>query len=112
MFPVFSRVFPPSLTSCVNYLGDIDAFFSVDEAACYKRDLPDAYIHILDGVHMVLETNFDEMLNCALINPLNTLMLIQIIYSTDFEMKKWVNTHLFLAWRMLNNCGTAMLKFL
>ena len=36
---------------------------AVDEALCYKKDLPDAYVHIIEGAHMVLETNFEEVLN-------------------------------------------------
>jgi hypothetical protein len=34
----------------------------VAEALCYKRDLPNAQVHILDGGHMALETNFNEVL--------------------------------------------------
>jgi hypothetical protein len=37
-------------------------FFSIEEASCYKRDLSNAQIHILDGGHWALETNFDEVL--------------------------------------------------
>lgn len=33
------------------------------EAFCYKRDLPEAQIHILEGGHMALETNFEEELH-------------------------------------------------
>jgi len=42
--------------------GKYNPFFNVEEAACYKRDLPDAQVHILQGSHWVLETNFDEVL--------------------------------------------------
>lgn len=63
MFPVFQEYFrvhqPPALV----IWGKRDPFFSVDEAACYKRDLPNAHVHIINGSHMVLETNFDEVLN-------------------------------------------------
>lgn len=62
MFPVFHEYLrtlqPPALVMW----GKHDAFFSVDEAPVYKRELPDAEIHILDGGHKVLETNFDEAL--------------------------------------------------
>jgi len=62
MFPVFQEYFrvyqPPALV----IWGKHDAFFSVREAPCYKRDLPHARIHIIDGGHMALETNFDEVL--------------------------------------------------
>lgn len=43
--------------------GRHDAFFSVNEAACYKRDLPNAEVHILEGGHMALETNFPEVVD-------------------------------------------------
>jgi pimeloyl-ACP methyl ester carboxylesterase len=42
--------------------GKYDAFFSVKEPPCYKRDLPNASINIIDGGHWALETNFDEVL--------------------------------------------------
>jgi pimeloyl-ACP methyl ester carboxylesterase len=62
MFPVFQEYFrvhqPPALVMWGKY----DPFFSVNEAACYKRDLPDARVHIIEGSHMILETNFDEVL--------------------------------------------------
>jgi pimeloyl-ACP methyl ester carboxylesterase len=62
MYPVFQQYFrihqPPALI----IWGKHDAFFSVKEAPCYKRDLPDAHVHILNGGHKVLETNFDEVL--------------------------------------------------
>lgn len=61
MFPVFQEYFrvhqPPALV----IWGKYDVFFRVDEAHCYKRDLPEAQVHILDGAHMVLETNFAEV---------------------------------------------------
>jgi surfactin synthase thioesterase subunit len=36
-------------------------YFDVAEAPCYKKDLPNAQVHILEGGHMALETNFDEV---------------------------------------------------
>ena len=63
MFPVFQEYFrihqPPALI----IWGKHDVFFDVAEAPCYKRDLPGAQIHILDGGHMALETNFNEVLD-------------------------------------------------
>ena len=50
---------PPTLV----IWGKYDPFFNVNEAPCYKRDIPDAQIHILNGGHEVLETNFDEVLH-------------------------------------------------
>ena len=61
MFPAFQEYFrnyqPPALI----IWGKYDVYFDVAEAHCYKRDLPKAEIHILDGGHMALETNFDEV---------------------------------------------------
>lgn len=61
MFPVFQQYFrnfqPPALI----IWGKDDVYFDVAEAPCYKRDLPNAQVHILDGGHMALETNFDEV---------------------------------------------------
>jgi pimeloyl-ACP methyl ester carboxylesterase len=63
MYPVFQEYFrrhqPPALV----IWGKYDVFFDVAEASCYKRDLPHAEVHILDGGHMALETNFDEVLS-------------------------------------------------
>lgn len=62
MFPKFQEYFrmhqPPALVIWGRY----DVFFGVEEAQCYKRDLPKAQVHILDGGHMALETNFNEVL--------------------------------------------------
>jgi pimeloyl-ACP methyl ester carboxylesterase len=61
MFPVYQEFFrnyqPPALV----IWGKYEIFFSVKEALCYKRDLPEAQIHILDGGHDVLDTHFDEV---------------------------------------------------
>lgn len=62
MFPVFQSYFrlhqPPALI----IWGKDDPFFRVDEAHCYAKHLPKAEVHILDGAHMLLETNFDEVI--------------------------------------------------
>jgi pimeloyl-ACP methyl ester carboxylesterase len=61
MFPAFQEYFrihqPPALV----IWGKHEPYYDVKEAYCYKRDLPNADIHILDGSHMLLETNFDEV---------------------------------------------------
>lgn len=61
-FPAFQQYLrayqPPALVIWGRY----DPFFSVEEAGCFKRDLPDAEVHILEGSHMLLETNFEEVL--------------------------------------------------
>lgn len=63
MFPVFQEYFrvhqPPALV----VWGKNDVFFNANEAHCYQRDLRDAQVHIIDGAHMVLETNFEEVLD-------------------------------------------------
>ncbi|HTF03776.1 MAG TPA: alpha/beta hydrolase [Bacteroidia bacterium] len=62
MFPVFQEYFrmyqPPALV----IWGKRDVYYDIAEPPCYKKDLPKAQIHILDGGHMALETNFDEVL--------------------------------------------------
>ena len=62
MFPVFHEYFRKHQPRAVIIWGKHDVFFDVAEAPCYKRDLPKAQIHILDGGHMALETNFNEVL--------------------------------------------------
>ncbi|MGF6928830.1 pimeloyl-ACP methyl ester carboxylesterase [Chitinophaga sp. W2I13] len=62
MFPVFQEYFRTHQPPTLIIWGKYDAFFSVEEAHCYKRDLPGAQVHIVDGGHMALETNFDEVL--------------------------------------------------
>jgi pimeloyl-ACP methyl ester carboxylesterase len=62
MFPVFQAYFRTHQPPALVIWGRYDAFFSVAEAPCYKRDLPGAQVHIIEGGHMVLETNFDEVL--------------------------------------------------
>jgi pimeloyl-ACP methyl ester carboxylesterase len=54
----FRKHQPPSLI----IWGKHDIFFRVDEAHCYKRELPDAQVSIINGGHKALETNFDEVL--------------------------------------------------
>ncbi|WP_353719048.1 alpha/beta hydrolase [Dyadobacter sp. 676] len=53
----FRQYQPPALI----LWGKYDVFFSIEEAFCYQRDLPNAELHILEGGHMALETNFDEI---------------------------------------------------
>jgi pimeloyl-ACP methyl ester carboxylesterase len=62
MFPVFQKYFRAHQPPALIIWGKYDVFFSVKEAPCYKRDLPKAQIHILDGGHHAWETNFDEVL--------------------------------------------------
>jgi len=39
-----------------------DLFFNVNEAKYYKKDLKSIDVHILNGSHMLLETNFEQVL--------------------------------------------------
>jgi pimeloyl-ACP methyl ester carboxylesterase len=63
LFPAFQQYFRTHQPPALVIWGKYDPFFNVNEAPCYKRDLPNAQIHILNGAHEVLETNFDEVLN-------------------------------------------------
>lgn len=62
MFPVFQAYFRKHQPPALIIWGKNDVFFRVEEALCYQRDLPNAYTYIIDGSHMLLETNFDEVL--------------------------------------------------
>jgi pimeloyl-ACP methyl ester carboxylesterase len=63
MFPAFQEYFRTYQPPALIMWGKYEPYFNVAEAHCYKRDLPDAHIHILDGSHMLLETNFDEVVD-------------------------------------------------
>jgi pimeloyl-ACP methyl ester carboxylesterase len=62
MFPVFQNYFRTYQPPALIIWGKYEVYFDVAEAPCYKRDLSNAQVHILDGGHMALETNFDEVL--------------------------------------------------
>lgn len=63
MFPAFQDYFRTHQPPALIIWGKYDVFFEVEEAYCYKRDLPNAKTHVIDGGHWALETNFDEVLN-------------------------------------------------
>ncbi len=63
LFPAFQQYFRTHQPPALVIWGKYDPFFSVAEAPCYKRDLPKAQVHIVEGSHWVLETNFDEVLS-------------------------------------------------
>lgn len=63
LFPAFQEYFRKSQPPALIIWGKYDIYFDLAEAYCYKRDLPKAETHILEGGHMALETNFDEVLN-------------------------------------------------
>jgi pimeloyl-ACP methyl ester carboxylesterase len=62
MFPAFQAYFRTHQPPALVIWGKYDVFFSVAEAHCYQRDLPNAQVYIIDGGHMALETNFTEVL--------------------------------------------------
>lgn len=62
MYPVFQEYFRKHQPPALILWGKLDVFFDVKEAHSYQRDLPNAQVHILEGGHMALETNFDEVL--------------------------------------------------
>jgi pimeloyl-ACP methyl ester carboxylesterase len=62
MFPAFQEYFRTFQPPALIVWGKYDVYFDVAEAHCYKKDLPKAEIHILNGGHMALETNFEETL--------------------------------------------------
>lgn len=63
MFPVFQDYFRTHQPPALIIWGKYDVFFGVEEAYCYQRDLHNAQTYVIPGAHMVLETNFDEVLN-------------------------------------------------
>lgn len=62
LFPAFQQYFRTHQPPALIIWGKHEIYFNVEEAHCYKRDLPNAQVHILNGGHEVLETNFDEVL--------------------------------------------------
>lgn len=62
LFPAFQEYFRTYQPPALIIWGKYDVYFDVAEVNCYKRELPDAETHILEGGHMALETNFDEVL--------------------------------------------------
>ena len=61
MYPVFQEYFRQYQLPALVIWGKYDVFFDVAEAECYRRDLPEAEVYILEGGHMALETNFEEV---------------------------------------------------
>lgn len=63
LFPDFQQYLRKHQPPALIIWGKHDVYFDVAEAYCYKKDLPNAKTHILDGGHMALETNFAEVLS-------------------------------------------------
>ncbi len=66
MFPAFQEYFRKQQPPAIIIWGRYDVFYDLQEAYCYQKDLPGAGIHILNGGHMALETNFEEV--CGLVD--------------------------------------------
>ncbi|MBO9611292.1 MAG: alpha/beta hydrolase [Dyadobacter sp.] len=63
MYGQFQQYFRDQQPPALILWGKYDVFFSIEEAFCYQRDLPDSQLHILEGGHMALETNFEQVLS-------------------------------------------------
>lgn len=60
-FPAFRDFFRKMQLPTLVIWGKYDAYFSVAEAACYKKDNPGAEIHILEAGHKALESHYEEI---------------------------------------------------
>ncbi len=63
MFPEYHKYFRKYQPPALIIWGKHDAFFNFIETDRYKEDLPNAQVHILNGGHMALETNFDKCMD-------------------------------------------------
>lgn len=61
LYPEWQAYFRTHKPATLVIWGKNDQIFVADGAAPYKRDLPDAEIHLLDAGHFALETNGPEM---------------------------------------------------
>jgi len=61
MYPKFHAYFKKSQVPLLAVWGKNDKFFIPAGAEAYKRDLPDAEVHLLDAGHFALETNLEEI---------------------------------------------------
>lgn len=61
MFPAFQEYFRTYQPPAIIIWGRHDVYYDLAEAYCYLKDLPEARVHVLDGGHMALETNFEEV---------------------------------------------------
>lgn len=61
LYPAFQAYFREHQPPVLAVWGKHDAFFLPAGAAAYRRDVPDAEIHLLDAGHFALETHPDEI---------------------------------------------------
>jgi pimeloyl-ACP methyl ester carboxylesterase len=61
LYPRFQEFFRTHRPPALVIWGKHDVYFDVAEAECYRRDLPDAELHVLDAGHKALETHGVEI---------------------------------------------------
>jgi pimeloyl-ACP methyl ester carboxylesterase len=61
LYPRFQRFFREHRPPTLIVWGRNDPFFTVEGAMAYRRDLPDAELHLLDAGHFALETHATEI---------------------------------------------------
>jgi pimeloyl-ACP methyl ester carboxylesterase len=61
LYPRFQEFFREYCPPVLVIWGKHDAYFDVAEAECYRRDLPEAEVHVLDAGHKALETHCAEI---------------------------------------------------
>lgn len=61
LYPKFQEFFRKHRPAALVVWGKHDPFFTVEGAQAYKRDLPDAELHLLDAGHFALETHAMEV---------------------------------------------------
>ena len=61
MFPAIHEYLRSHQPPALIIWGRYDAYFEVEEAYCYHRDLKDSELHIVEGGHKALESNFHEV---------------------------------------------------
>jgi pimeloyl-ACP methyl ester carboxylesterase len=60
-YPAWQRWMRENQPRMLVLWGQCDPSFELSEAAAYKRDVPEAEVHILDGGHFALDTAADEI---------------------------------------------------
>jgi pimeloyl-ACP methyl ester carboxylesterase len=60
-YPVFQRYFRETRVPLLAVWGRHDEIFGPDGALAYRRDLPDAEVHLLDAGHFALEDRLDTI---------------------------------------------------
>jgi pimeloyl-ACP methyl ester carboxylesterase len=61
LYPQFQRFFREHRPPTLIVWGERDPFFTVEGAKAYRRDLPQAELHLLDAGHFALETHRPEI---------------------------------------------------